>query len=57
VHGVDAMGRVLLRKTVRREQLVELIAGLPRCLIGMEGSLLGVAWIVNDGGAICVFRL
>jgi len=36
VHGVDAMGRVLLRKTVRREQLVELIAGLPPCLIGME---------------------
>ena len=36
VHGVDAMGRVLLRKTVRREQLVELIARLPPCLIGME---------------------
>jgi transposase len=36
VHGVDAMGRVVLRKTVRREQLVELIAGLPPCLIGME---------------------
>src|SRR5205809_4416950 len=36
VHGVDALGRVVLRKTVRREQLVELIAGLPPCLIGME---------------------
>ena len=36
VHGVDAMGRVVLRKTVWREQLVELIAGLPPCLIGME---------------------
>ena len=36
VHGVDAMGRVVLRKTVRRQQLVELIAGLPPCLIGME---------------------
>src|SRR5947209_5915427 len=36
VHGVDAMGRVVLRKTVRRAQLVELIAGLPPCLIGME---------------------
>src|SRR5436309_14559035 len=36
VHGVDAMGRVVLRKTVRREQLMELIAGLPPCLIGME---------------------
>jgi len=36
VHGVDAMGRVVLRKTVRWAQLVELIAGLPPCLIGME---------------------
>ena len=36
VHGVDAMGRVVLRKTVRRAQLVQLIAGLPPCLIGME---------------------
>jgi hypothetical protein len=27
---------VVLRKTARREQLAELIAGLPPCLIGME---------------------
>jgi transposase len=36
LHGVDAVGRVVLRKTVRREQLMELVAGLPACLIGME---------------------
>jgi transposase len=36
LHGVDAVGRVVLRKTVRREQLMELVAGLPPCLIGME---------------------
>src|SRR4030095_16537460 len=36
VHGVDATGRTVLRKTVRRGRLVELIAGLPPCLIGME---------------------
>ena len=36
VHGVDAGGRTVLRKTVRREQLMELIAALPPCLIGME---------------------
>ena len=36
VHGVDAAGRVVLRKTVRRERLLQLIAGLPPCLIGME---------------------
>lgn len=36
VHGVDSAGHVLLRKTVRREKLMELVAGLPPCLIGME---------------------
>lgn len=36
VHGVDAAGRTVLRKTVRREKLIELIAALPPCLIGME---------------------
>jgi len=36
LHGVDASGRVVLRKTVRRDKLVELVAALPPCLIGME---------------------
>ena len=36
VHGVDRMGRTVLRKTVRREKLMELIVTLPPCLIGME---------------------
>ncbi len=36
VHGVDAAGRSVLRRTVRREKLMELIAALPPCLIGME---------------------
>jgi transposase len=36
VHGVDAAGRAVLRKTVRRERLMELVATLPPCLIGME---------------------
>ena len=36
VHGVDATGHTVLRKTVRRERLMELVAGLRPCLIGME---------------------
>jgi transposase len=36
LHGVDAQGRTILRKTVRRDKLMELIAALPPCLIGME---------------------
>jgi transposase len=36
VHGVDGMGRTVLRRTIRREKLMELIVALPPCLIGME---------------------
>lgn len=36
LHGVDAQGRTILRKTVRRDKLMEFIAALPPCLIGVE---------------------
>jgi transposase len=36
VHGINASGHTVLRKTVRRDKLMELIAALPPCLIGME---------------------
>ena len=36
VHGVDRLGHTVLRKTVRREKVMELISTLPPCLIGME---------------------
>ena len=37
MHGIDESGKaVLVRPSVRRDQLPELIATLPSCLIGME---------------------
>jgi len=36
VHGIDTAGRVVLRKAVRRERLLALLAQLPRCVVGME---------------------
>ena len=37
IHGVDATGKaVLVRPSVARAKLFELIASLPPCLIGME---------------------
>ena len=36
VHAIDRSGRVVLRKTVRRERLLGLLAQLPRCIVGME---------------------
>src|SRR6516164_4147229 len=38
VHGVDAHGKVVLRKTLRRNAVSSLFANLPPCLIGMEAS-------------------
>ncbi|MGP0087786.1 MAG: IS110 family transposase, partial [Steroidobacteraceae bacterium] len=34
VHGVDARGRVVVRRAVSRAKLAELVAQLPPCLIG-----------------------
>lgn len=36
VHGVDAHGKVVLRKQLRRDQMAAFFANLPPCLIGME---------------------
>jgi len=36
VHGIDAHGRVVLRKRLARGQVLAFFANLPRCLIGME---------------------
>lgn len=44
LHGVDAVGRVALRKTVRREQFMEVVAGLPPCRIGMEACAGAHEW-------------
>ncbi len=44
LHGVDGAGRVVLRRTVRREQLVATVAALPPCLIGMEACSGAHEW-------------
>lgn len=44
LHGVDGAGRVVLRRTVKREELVELVAGLSPCLIGMEAGSGAHEW-------------
>jgi len=44
LHGVDGAGRVVLRRTVQRDELVELVAGLSPCLIGMEAGSGAHEW-------------
>jgi len=36
VHGVDARGKTVLRKQLRRVQVAEFFVNLPPCLVGME---------------------
>jgi transposase len=36
VHGVDARGRVVLRKRLARGRVLVFFANLPRCLVGLE---------------------
>ena len=49
LHGVDGVGRVMLRRTVRREQLMEVVAGLPPCRIGMEACAGAHDWARRFG--------
>src|SRR5690348_17234048 len=44
LHGVDAVGAVVLRRTLSRAKLTELVAQLPPCLIGMEACSGAHEW-------------
>ena len=44
LHGVDAEGAVVLRRSVNRAKLLELVAQLPPCLIGMEACSGAHEW-------------
>src|ERR1700757_4749031 len=38
IHGVDAHGKTVLRKTLRRHAVSTFFANLPPCLVGLEAS-------------------
>lgn len=44
VHGVDADGKVVLRRRLSRSKLLSFFATLPRCLIGMETCASANYW-------------
>ena len=44
LHGVDASGVVVLRKTVSRARLTEIVAQQPACLIGLEACSGAHEW-------------
>lgn len=52
VHGVDSHGKVVVRKTLRRDAVAPFFANLPRCLVGMEASNGAHYWarVLSDLG-------
>ena len=44
VHGIDEAGNVLVRKRLRRSQVLGFFSGLSRCLIGLEACATAHYW-------------
>jgi transposase len=44
VHAADAAGAVMLRKRLRRNQVLDFFARQPRCLVGLEACASGHHW-------------
>ena len=44
LHGVDVEGRAVLRKKLRRAAVLDVLRGLPPCLIGMEACASSHHW-------------
>ena len=44
VHGIDAGGKVVVRKQLRRSQVLAFFKALPPCLVGMEACATAHYW-------------
>ena len=47
VHGVDAAGRIVIRRAIRRSQVLPFFAKLPSCLVGLEACGTSHHWAVS----------
>src|SRR6202795_4985382 len=44
VHGIDAQEKVVVKKQLRRSQVIAFFAALPPCLVGMEACATAHYW-------------
>ncbi len=44
VHGVDAAGKIVLTKRLRRDGVLTFFANLPTCVVGMEACATAHHW-------------
>ena len=56
VHGADGVGRAVLRKKLRRAQVLEFFSQLPSCIVAMEacgvrifGAARSASWAMTCG--------
>jgi transposase len=42
--GVDGTGAVVVRRTMRRQTLIEYVAKLPQCVVAMEACVGRITW-------------
>ena len=50
VHGADASGRAVIRKQLRRAQVLAFFGRQPRCVMAMEACARALFWVVRLGG-------
>jgi len=49
VHGIDASGAVIVRRQLRRSQVLPFFRKLPACVIGIEG-IVRANWLEPSRG-------
>src|SRR5262249_5743992 len=50
VHGIDAQGKLVLRKRLRRGQVSAFFSRIPRCVVGLEACATAHYWARELGG-------
>ena len=56
VHGVDATGQVVVRKSLRRSQMLPFFTKLPPCLVGIEERWWRCRVLAGEERDPCPFR-
>src|ERR1700745_2251745 len=49
VHGIDAQGRTVLRKRLRRGQVLAFFSRIPRCVVALEACATAHYWAREPG--------
>ena len=56
IHGVDRDGNIVLRRQLRRAQVLSFFAKLPPCLVGMEACGTSHYWARELTALACPLR-